>query len=91
MSYPSLMFLSEPSGVQMRADAFEELKLTLLVSEPVIESMRDMCTREDILARQELFRALEHDETRACAARLSACMGELYRFYDAYMDSTNED
>lgn len=91
MSYPSLMFLSEPSGVQMRADAFEDLKLTLLVSEPVIESMRDMCTREDILARQELFRALEHDETRACAARLSACMGELYRFYDAYMDSTNED
>lgn len=91
MSYPSIMFLGEPAGVQMRADAFEDLKLNLLVSEPVIESMRDMCTSEDILARQELFRALENDETRSQAGLLSDCMDELYRFYDAYIDSTNED
>jgi len=91
MSYPSLMFLSEPTGVRMRADAFEDLKLTLLVSQPVIESMLDMCTREDILARQELFRSLENDETREQAAQLSALMDELYRFYDAYIDSNNDD
>ena len=91
MSYPSLMFLSEPSGARMRADAFEDLKLTLLVSPPVIESMRDMCAQEDILARQELFRALEDDEVRAEATELSEQMSELYRFYDAYIDSNNED
>ena len=91
MSYPSLMFLSEPSGARMRADAFEDLKLTLLVSPPVVESMRDMCAPEDILARQELFRALEDDEVRAEATELSAQMSELYRFYDAYIDSNNED
>ena len=91
MSYPSLMFLSEPTGTRMRADAFEDLKLTLLVSAPVIESMLDMCTPEDILARQELFRALEDDETRREATELSAQMDELYRFYDAYIDSNNED
>ena len=40
MGYPSLMFLAEPSEEIISPDVFEDLKLTLLLSEDAVKSMR---------------------------------------------------
>lgn len=91
MGYPSLMFLAEPSEEIISPDVFEDLKLTLLLSEDAVKSMRYVCEKEDILARHELFRVLENDALRAQFKVLAQDMAELARLYDAYMESASED
>jgi DNA mismatch repair protein MutS len=71
MNYPDLMFLAGSSGVKIDTSVFEDLKLTAMIREDIIEAMRTPCGAQDIIARQSMFRSIANPETRAHIKKLS--------------------
>ena len=64
MSFPSLLVTKTPTGQQFDYSVFEDLKLTLLLSDQAVDAMLAPCNPEDIPIRQELFKDLLSPETR---------------------------
>ncbi len=87
MGYPDLMFTG--SAVSRRTDlsVFEDIKLTSLLKESTVESMCIPCEAHDIIARQELFRALSDESFYLHVKKLSDCMNGVYELAQRYDDS----
>jgi len=91
MSYPSLLFLNEPSCKTIAADLFEDLKLTMLIPETVIASMRKPCEPDDLLARQAMFAELQDPAVRAQFEMLHADMEVICRYYQFLNESESDN
>jgi len=88
MSFPSLLFTNHTPSARIPACVPEDIKLTLLLPAEIMPAMCIPCGREDILARQEFFRALDKSpELLAHLARLSENAADLQRCWEHYQGS----
>ncbi len=60
MKFPSLLYSGAPSGSVLSQDAFNDLKLDLLLGEDAVKAMLRLCPAEDIPVRQQLFSELDN-------------------------------
>lgn len=94
MSYPDLIFITVPNdrtGRKIDASVFDDLKLTALIREDIIEVMRIPCGAEDIKARQNMFRSMEDPAVRAHMRKLSVDMENLSSLADRYTKARCEN
>lgn len=84
MSYPDLMFLAGLPGVKIDTSVFEDLKLSAMIREDIIQVMRIPCGTDDITARQNMFRSLAVPETRSHFKRLSSDMETVSSLAERY-------
>ncbi len=87
MTYPSLLFTAAPSQTHIERDAFNDLKLDLLLSDEAISAMTTAGTPEDIPVRQELFKVLENKDIRIQLRLLARNIEEVYKLDAAYTAS----
>ncbi|MDD4772071.1 MAG: hypothetical protein PHZ09_00505 [Eubacteriales bacterium] len=87
MSYPDLMFLSGRGTVKTDPSVFEDLKLNALIREDITQVMRNVCCAEDILARQDMFRAIAAPKTRNHFRKLSDDMQRVSSLAERYADA----
>ncbi len=84
MRYPSLLYRDPPAGRPLSLSVFEDLQITQLIRTDVLEAVLSPCGKDNILARNELFRAAEREPFLALLDRLDASLvraEELYRIY----------
>ena len=91
MSYPDLLFLQPPAGKLIPACVYEDMKLDSMLTPVAVEVMRRVCGREDILARQSMFRALSRTAFRTHMQRLSEDMTLLRALSGRYEESRCEE
>lgn len=91
MSYPDLLFLQPPTGKLIPACVYEDMKLDSMLTPVAVEVMRRVCGREDILARQSMFRALSRTAFRTHMQRLSEDMTLLRALSGRYEESRCEE
>ena len=78
MTYPSLININTDSSANTKIprDVFEDIKLDIMLSADTIDVMQNVCSADDICARQELFSSLLNDR------ELLKYLKKLYLFAD---------
>jgi len=88
MSFPSLLFLTEAGSKLLPPCVPDDLKITLLLPEEIMPAMRIPCGRDDILARQAFFKALEADPAlQEHLDKLAAGADNLQRCWENYSNA----
>ena len=57
---PSLLFLTQSTHFKIDKRVFVDLNINLFFDDKTLETMSSICFEDEIIARQELFRALEN-------------------------------
>ena len=84
MNYPSLLYTKKSTLDKFDPTVFEDLKLTLLLSEEAIYAMMTPCHPDDIPVRQELFRLLQSKKVREVFKQLAEIAETIHRLFNAY-------
>ena len=58
---PSLLFLTQSTHFKIDKRVFVDLNINLFFDDKTLETMSSICFEDEIIARQELFRALENE------------------------------
>lgn len=84
MGYPSLLYYVKPKKKPMSLSVFEDLQLLNFMPKRVARAACIPCERENILPRQELFKALTDSAARSTFRELYEISSELYRLDEAF-------
>ncbi|MHB1154367.1 MAG: MutS-related protein [Eubacteriales bacterium] len=88
MPRTSLLFLNkEVKNASIHLQVFEDINLTKLLPEQTIKILQTPCDRDEITARQQLFRELDHDLFRDAFNRMAQALTGLSQSLDAYRNS----
>jgi DNA mismatch repair ATPase MutS len=90
MLYPSLLFKNQPTDFALDYSVFEDLKLTGLISEYVLNAIRKPCPSDDIILRQDLFKALDKPSVTAHFKTLKADVEYLKVLNSGYESARTE-
>ena len=90
MGYPSLLYYVRPTKKPMNLSVFEDLQLLNFMPKRVAKSASVPCGKDNILARQEFFKAFFDENARGCLNALHETAGELYRLNDAFGKARTE-
>ncbi|MBE6632117.1 MAG: hypothetical protein E7623_05385 [Ruminococcaceae bacterium] len=88
MTYPSLLFKNEYTDRKVESDVAVDMKIDLLVPKSVLPMFERPCGKEDILLRQELFRAMESNRLREQFSKLAVSVAKLSRISEAFFSAS---
>lgn len=91
MIYPSLLYMNQPIPFKTNYSVYDDLKLTSLISDDVINAIQTPCCAEDIIFRQNMFKFLESEITYNHFNILSENMERLYQLNTSYTNARTEN
>ena len=90
MAYPSLLYYVKPKKKPMSLSVFEDLQLLNFIPKRVAKAASVPCGRENITARQELFKALSDSASVERYRELFDISCELHRLDKAFGEAGTE-
>ncbi len=91
MGYPSLLYYTKPNKRAIELSVFEDLQLLNFIPKRVAKSASVPCEKENIIARQELFRCLEDKALREKFCSLYEIACDLHTLNSAWNDAPTDE